>query len=604
MTNLSVQPEKINYHRIKPVREFALDKTMYSNVIELNKENLSQDAIRFFTSRFSYANLFDRSDRLASAYYQVGATVGKTVAIATILTPVVQENMLALSKVGATQKWIDLRIKERDLINNLNESDVRTVVAFDEVVGPLLEKIIDETNVERVILSNPKDYLNPIIRKLATFKERYKEGKVPFVTEDKRFIRLEDFIKTGKNKDIVTPAPFDKDRPSIIVQSSGSTGKAKSIVHTEYNFNSEMQKEAYTDLPFKKGKTIFCSIPPFIIYSLVNSVYASMMFSLTALMTPFLEDTTILDALGQFDYACGVPLQYRAIYDYIMKLHEEIEELEQNPTSKNKMRLKKLYRQLEAILKKLERTEVFISGGDSIGAQEILDMEHEFSTPIVNGYGNNENTGAAIISPLYGNKPASVGVPLKGVTVKAFDLVTDEELGPNQIGKLKTTSDSLFVEYLNNPEETKRIKQVDPKTGTAWVYTGDVGYVDEDNFVYLVDRADRLIKRKSFKISPTTIEDLITTVPGVKDCVVVGVSDEEDFEVPMAFIEQSEDVEIETKDLIARVQQKCEEILPDYEIPKYYEMIEAIPYHNGKKGFKQLGEIGEQKVQEIKKLKK
>ena len=610
MSKVSINPEIINYHREKPVRRFALDKTMYSNVLEENKQNLRQDAIGFFTTDISYGGLFSRADRLAAAYYEAGVRPGDTVAIATILTPLVQENMLALSKLGVTQKWIDLRVKEQDLIKNLNECNdhikkVKILVVFDEI-GPMIEKIINETDVEMVLLSNPKDYLNPIIRKIATVKERKKEGKVPFTSEDKRFVQFEDFIKGAKNPRAVTPVPFEKDRPSIIVQSSGSTGKPKSIVHTEYNFNSEMQKEAYTDLPFKRGKTLYCTVPPFIIYSLVNSVYASMMFGMKALMTPFLEETVVLDKLGKFDYSCGVPLQYRAIYKYIMKLREDIEDLEKHPSIRNRLILKKKYYELESILRKLERTQVFISGGDNIGAQELIRMEHEFGTPIVNGYGNNENTGATIISPLYGNKPASIGIPLKGVKVKAFDPNTGEELGPNEEGELCVSSDSVFVEYLNNPEETAKIKTVNPETGVTWIHSGDLGYIDEDGFVYVTGRTQRLIKRDSFKIAPTTIEEVIQRVEGVKDCVVVGVSDPEQGEVPMAFIEEDEDQEKQLKNifLIGRVKEFCEDTLPEYEVPKYFEIIDHIPYHNGKKAFKEVQELADQKVKEIKRLKK
>lgn len=588
--------EKSVYHREKPVREFDLNQTLYTTIKELNKNNKNTAAIGFLGKTITYGELQKRVDRLADAYHKAGVNEGDTVAIATINMPIVQENLLALSKIGATSKWIDLRCKGKDLIKNINESNCKTLVIF-EGITPIIKEIINDTDLERVIVASPKDYLNPIIKIIANFKDK-KDNKFIELPADKRFIKYEDFYKTGASISELKAVSFVKERPSIIVQSSGSTGIAKAIVHTEYNFNSEMQKEAYTDLPFEPQKTIHVAIPPFIIYGLSNSIYAALAFSMKAEMTPYVSDNTVYDDLGKFDFSCAAPLHYRYIYNKIIQLQEEIENLTKNQNLKNKKVLLTKKKELLEIYRKLDRVNAFISGGDKITVEEILKMQHLFAKPIVNGYGNNELTGAAIISPIYAQRPSSIGIPLKGIEVSTFDPETGEKLLNGEEGELCFQSDSVFVEYLNNPEETKKVKQLH-EDGKEWIHTGDLGKVDEEGYVFITGRSKRLIKRSAFKIAPDTIETLIQSIAEVKDCVVVGVPDSEEKEVPMAFIEVYDEFKNSLDIIKDKIFIKCQEELPDYEHPKYIKEIEKIPYHNGKKAFKKLEEQGRQIIDDM-----
>lgn len=594
--------EKSIYHRKKPIREFDLNQTLYNTILNSNQDNMNLDAISFLGTKMSYKDLINNVDRLADAYTKIGIKEGDTVAICTINMPIVQENLLALSKIGATSRWIDLRVKGKDLINNINDSGCKILVVF-EGITPMIEEIVNETDVTKILVASPKDYLNPIIRVLADMKDK-KEGKQIVLPNDNRFLKYQDFLKTGKRNSNLKPASFEKDRPSLIVQSSGSTGKPKSIVHTEYNFNSSMQKEAYTDLPLYAGNSMHIAIPPFIIYGLNNSIYASLAFGLNAQMTPFISETTVYDDLGKYNISCAAPLHYRYLYGKIIELKNKIEELERCNSPSEKKELKSCLKELSKIMKKISNVNVFVSGGDKITANELLDMERLFEKTIVNGYGNNEMAGAAIITPVYASKPDSVGVPMKGITVSTFDPDTLEELEIGIEGEICVKSDNIFVEYLNNVEETKNIKRKH-SDGTEWIHTGDLGLIDSDGYVYINGRSKRLIKREAFKISPDTIENVIMNIPEVEDCVVVGVSDidKDGSYVPMAYVE----VKPEYKENFALIQQKIEQMcmseLPDYEFPAYIMQIEKIPYQNNKHAFKILEEKGENFVSSLKKQK-
>ena len=587
------QPQS-KYYRTKPVRHFDLNQTLYATVFEQNKNNMDADAIGFLGKNITFRELKKNVDCLADAYIKLGVKEGNTVGICTINMPIVQENLLALSKIGVISKWIDLRIKSKDLVKNINESQCHVLVVFEGIIDSIME-VIDETEVCKIIVASPKDYLNPVVRILAKVKDK-KDGKRINIPKDKRIMLYKHFLKSGDSNSQIKPVSLKKDAPAIIVQSSGSTGKAKSIIHTEYNFNSSMQKEAYTDLQFEVGKSMYVAIPPFIIYGLNNSIYAALAFGMKAEMTPFVSETTIFDDLGKYDFACAAPLHYRYLYNRICELKEKMSEIQEN-TIVQDGELKKLILRLNQTVKKMSRVKAFVCGGDKITAQEILSMEHIFGIPIINGYGNNELTGAAIISPVYANKPDSVGIPMKGVTIRSFEPDTCIQLENSEEGEICICSDSVFIGYLNDEVETKRIKQIHDD-GLEWIHTGDLGYVDEDGYVYITGRAKRLIKREAFKIAPETIENVILEMEVVKDCVVVGVPDveHEGSCVPMAYVELLVGFSDETVDIKTMIEQKCKKDLPDYEIPKYIEIIDKIPYKNTKHDFKQLEAMGEKYV--------
>ena len=415
----------------------------------------------------------------------------------------------------------------------------------------------------------------------------YNEIELP----NKKFIRMSNFVKNVSDVNVL-PIGFEKDRPAQIVQSSGSTGKPKQIVHTEYNFNSAVQKMAYTDLPFYEGNIMHVSVPPFIIYGLGNSIYASMAFTMKAEMNPFVDENTVYNDLGKFDISLAAPLHYRYIYNRILKLEKEIDELEKSGSFKE---LKSKLKEMERVLVGIKKASVFVSGGDKISAEEIIEMQQKFNKIIVNGYGNNEDLGAVLVTPMFAGKPGSIGIPMHGIDIKIVD-ENNKIVKHGEIGELKISSDNLFVEYLNNPNETNRIKETD-ENGKEWVSSGDLCYIDSDGFIFTKGRNRRIIKKEAFKISPDTIEEVIMNIPFIKECVVVGVNDAKSVSVPMAFVVTSEDIKDydEAKKIIF---ERCKQELPDYEVPSYVEMIEKIPYtKNNKQDFIKLENIGNQIVE-------
>ena len=592
------------YNRKIPIKKFNLEQTMYSLVTNEAKNDLDVVATGFIGNCMTYKELFETSDKLANAFHALGVKEGDSVAILTISMPLVQQCLLALSKIGATMSWIDIRSKEKDLKSYINNSNCKVVVIFDELL-PLIENIIDDISVDKVVVYSPKDYLSTTTKILANLKD-IKEGKTINLPSDDRFIKSSDFMKLGRHISNVSTANFKKDRPSLIIQSSGSTGKSKQIVHTEYNFNSEVQKMSYLDLPLYKGYTLNVTVPPFVIYGLGNSVYCSLAHTMKADMVPFFNENILYNSLGSFDISFAVPLHYRYMLEQIKKLKNDIEQLQYCTDTKSKYELKIKLKELNRVIRGINKASVFVSGGDKISEEELIEMQHVFNKSIVNGYGNNECMGAAIVSPMFANKPGSIGVPMHGVEVKFVNPETGENVENGELGELYISSDNLFVGYLNNEEETKKNKITDD-VGKQWVKTGDLCIIDPDGYIFPKGRSRRLIRKEAFKIAPDTIEEVISSLPYVKECIVIGVPDKKYVSVPMAFIEFEKDINI--NDVYDNILEHCKENLPDYEIPSYFEQIDEIPYTtNGKYDFRKLEEFGnkiiESRIRNIRTIKK
>ncbi len=556
------------FYRDIPIRDVDPKQTMYQAIRTLNTGNMEYNSVGYMGHNYTYEYILKEVDRIAIALKQLGIKENDVVLIAMVSTPEVAKILLALNKIGAISKWIDLRVKANDLEYYINEHNSKHIIAFDMLL-PVIQQAINNTDVENAIIVSPTDSLS-IAEKLGYILKSKLDGTYNKLPSDKRFVYFKDLLKKV-NYDIEIPTiSFDKDRPSLIIQSSGTTGMAKSIIHTDMTINESVHKLCYSDLPFYKGNRILVTVPPWIGYGLINSYYLSLAMGMQAVLCPKVDRDTVFKSLGTFDLAFAAPLHYRYLAEMIDKCGD------------------------------LSTIQALITGGDKITADELREiksilMKKGFNGEILNGYGNNEGLGAETVNPIRFNKLGTVGIPLYGNIVATFD-ENNRELGINEVGELCIKTSTMFKEYAFKPEETAKIKQLH-EDGEYWIHTGDIGRVDEDGFVYVEGRLRRVIIRRAFKIFPGTIEKAIRSHYAVKDCVTVGVNDKEELSVPMAFIVLNDDKQYDENMILEEIRELCEKELKDYEVPLYFSVIDEIPYtQNNKQDFRKLEEIGNQQI--------
>jgi len=182
----------------------------------------------------------------------------------------------------------------------------------------------------------------------------------------------------------------------------------------------------------------------------------------------------------------------------------------------------------------LSKLDGIMSGAAPLGADLQEAVEQRLGVVVCQGYGLTETSPVTHHAPNAEPglaPPASIGPSIPNTEVRIVDVDTGEELGPNQRGEIWVRGPQVMVGYLGRPDATAAT--IDEE---GWLHTGDVGYVDDRGFAYIVDRVKELIKYKGFQVAPAELEALLITHPQVRDVAVIRSPDEEAGEVPKAFL--------------------------------------------------------------------
>lgn len=573
----SIDTPWVKYHRDTLIREFDVNQTFTNLLKEVNHDYLNYNAINFMGFKgnsWTYKELFKQANKLANAYLKNGVKEGAHVLIATVSGMEEALNLIALNQIGAVSKWIDITASCNELEEAINQDECEYVVCFAPVV-PELQKIINNTDVKKVLYVEPSQYMRPLkvlinsredFMKMKALADSSKENPLPTMPEDPRYMSFKDFVSSGSNIQNIHSS-YDKEKPVLKIQSSGTTGKPKVIVHTDFSINNSIRKFSGTDLPLYPGYVMMKTAPAWVGYGLINTLGVGLAYSMEVMTTPMLGEDILYNYNQKYDVVFGVPLHYRY-------LNAHIDEI-----------------------KDMSRPLVLASGGDKIAASEIIAYQEAFkekgcNAPIINGAGNNEVLGAGVVNPVLANRPGSIGIPMHNEAISIFDPETLEEKKYGEDGEVCYKTDSAFAYYQGNKELTEDVKRVHPD-GSLWIHSKDLGYMDEDGFVWLKGRLSRVITVGAFKISASQIEDVVQAYPAVKECVAVAVPDEEKGEVPMLHIVLKDEFKDEKNIVLEEIKTLCQNNLKEKASPKYYNILDEMPYtSNNKQDFKKLEKLG------------
>ena len=222
----------------------------------------------------------------------------------------------------------------------------------------------------------------------------------------------------------------------------------------------------------------------------------------------------------------------------------------------------------------LSSVRLVFSGAAPLGEELVKQLTAKLGCPVVQGYGMTEASPVTHLSPTKNTvfKPGSCGRIVPNTEVKLVDPVTGDEVGgPNKDGELLMRGPQIMKGYLNRPADT-----ADSIDREGWYHTGDVGYVDEDGWFFIVDRTKELIKYKGMQVAPAELEALLLTHPNILDAAVVRRADEEAGEVPKAFIVLKADEASKATKPEAISAWVAERVAPHKRI-RHIEYIDAIP---------------------------
>ena len=551
----------LKYYDQKYIEQTLPTVSAFEYVCQRNKNHLNDTALDYYGRKFTYADLIVNVKKTAAALRGVGVQKGDIITVVSVMTPEVIALFYAADMIGATLNLVDPRYSVEGIHEYIEEVDSHLLVCLN-VVYERCRQAAKRTNVEKVIVLSPADSLPPVMAvgyKLTTpDKNKYASN----------VIRWKQFIKGGEGQSTAAE-PYDPDHACVVVHTGGTTGSPKGVMLTDDCFNGiALQFQAYPKL-FHRGQKLMNVMPPFIAYGFACGIHLPLVLGFTVIIIPNLDPAKLgsLVLKHKPEHMFGVPTHYQ--------------QLAADPKLRDK--------DLSFIIN-------YAAGGDSLsrGAEQTVNdflAAHGARYPIAKGYGMTEVSSAATVAAGLDNKPGSVGIPMVNTVVAAFEPGTDQELPIGQRGELCISGPCLMKGYYNKPEETAILLRRHPD-GRVWAHTGDMGYLDEDGFVFLDSRIKRMIIRHDgFKVFPSMIENVVSRHPAVHQCSVVGCADKDHTQgrLPFVYIVLKADTTAKKKQVIRELERMCAEELPEYVQPVAYKFISSMPMTPvGKIDYRQL----------------
>ena len=551
----------LKYYDQKFIDQTLPALSAFEYVCQRSKNHLNDTALEYYGRKFTYADLIVNVKKTAAALRGAGVKKGDIITVVSIMTPEIIALFYAADMMGATLNLVDPRYSVEGIREYIEEVDSHLLVCLN-VVYERCRQAAKRTNVEKVIVLSPADSLPPVMAvgyKLTTpDKNKYASN----------VIRWKQFIKGGEGQSTAAE-PYDPDHACVVVHTGGTTGSPKGVMLTDDCFNGiALQFQAYPKL-FHRGQKLMNVMPPFIAYGFACGIHLPLVLGFTVVIIPNLDPAKLgsLVLKHKPEHMFGVPTHYQ--------------QLAADPKLRDK--------DLSFIIN-------YAAGGDSLsrGAEQTVNdflAAHGARYPIAKGYGMTEVASAATVAAGLDNKPGSVGIPMVNTIIAAFEPGTDQELPIGQRGELCISGPCLMKGYYNKADETAMILRRHPD-GRIWVHTGDMGYLDEDGFVFLDSRIKRMIIRHDgFKVFPSMIENVVSRHPAVHQCSVVGCADKDHTQgrLPFVYIVLKADTTAKKKQVIRELERMCAEELPEYVQPVAYKFISSMPMTPvGKVDYRQL----------------
>jgi long-chain acyl-CoA synthetase len=328
---------------------------------------------------------------------------------------------------------------------------------------------------------------------------------------------------------------------AVIVYTSGTTGRPKGaeLTHMQLYMNADIPGRLFD---VKPDDVVLTVLPLFHVFGLSSIMNVCVRFGCTMSLVPRFDPVAVLAAI-QRDKATifeGVPTMFIALLG-----HPELDSYD------------------------VSSMRVAISGGASIPSPVLDAFEDHFGVLILEGYGLSETASTTTFNRSASERRAySVGKPIWGTQTQVWDDDGHElPRGKDHVGEVVTRGLHVMKGYLNNPQAT-----AEAFTGD-WLHTGDLGYVDEDGFLFIVGRKKELIIRGGYNVYPTELEDVLHAHPAIAEAAVVGVPDERVGEEVKAFVTLKPGMSLTGPELIAY----CKERMAAYKYPRLVEFLDELP---------------------------
>ena len=508
-------------------------------------------AVIFFDKKITFQELDRLVDRFAAALSRLGVRKGDRIGALLPNCPQHIIAFLAVTRLGAIHVPANVMCRGEELRYILTDSGVRMVITLDLFYKDVMAAS-ERTEVREVIVTGIDDFLPSPMNALYRLKGRFDHTHVP-ISYGGRVFRFTDLLKeTGK---VPTASPdFDFDGTTLILYTAGTTGRSKGVMLTHHNlvYNAASQSENFGLNDSDVNLVLF---PLFHVSG----------YMLATLCMFYVGGTTILEP--RFD-----------AHRYLKNLHKyRVTGFFAPPTVYIAFLNQPDFGRYD-----LKNLRIAGASGAPVPLAVQAKWKERTGLQLLNGYGLTETTAGAMVSLPNKFNHDAIGVPLGG-TVK---IVNDDgdPVAIGEQGEILFQGPQVAKGYWNKPEETAATFQ------EGWLRTGDLATMDQDGFVFFVERKKDLIIASAYKIAPAEVEEVLYRHPDIREAAVIGVPDEYRGETVKAFVVLKDDSKgkITEADII----QYGRENMAAYKYPRIVEFVDELPKSL-------LGKVLRQKLREM-----
>lgn len=525
------------------------EKTMFQMIEDIASRYPDAPACDFYNRKTSYRKFISNIETSARVLLSLGLGPGDRVTLCLPNIPQALTAFYAVNRIGAVANMIHPLSAEEEITGYLNYAGSPLLITVDMFYEKARAAASRADHEVRIIVVRIQDELPMHLRGLYTLKSGLSLLKFP-QGNDLLWSRI---MKNPGN----APLPgitFDAARTSVILYSGGTTGHPKGICLTDLNFNAlAMQCREFIETQFRPGLTMLSCMPLFHGFGLGINIHTVLVYGVCCILMPSFNLKTYSQMLikKRPNFIAGVP----TIFDALL----------------NSDSLK------DADLSFLLG---MFCGGDTLPVElkhrvDAFLRGHHASIQIREGYGLTECVTASCLTPKDEYREKSIGLPFPDTYYDIVKPGTDISCPCGTEGEIVLRGPSVMLGYLDNPEETAKVlrKRSD---GHTWLYTGDLGRMDEDGYIYFVQRIKRMIITNGYNVYPAVLEDAINSISCVDYCSVIGVKDPRRGQRVRACVVLHEGVSEndETKNLILKELKKK---VAAYALPKEIVFMKSLP---------------------------
>ena len=549
MTNITVKTPWQKVTGDIPMHLEYFEGSMFDKVREIADRYPNNVAFDFMGRSTTYRKMVEEVEKCAKALKTIGVREGDRVTIALPNCPQAIYMFYAVNLVGAVCNMIHPLSAEKEIEFYLNASRSVTAITLDQFYHKF-ENIRQNTGIINIIIASVKDELSKPVRAGYMLTEGRKIRKIP---KDAPVIRWREFMNMSRHCFYHYKVERKSDDPAVILYSGGTTGTTKGIVLTNKNFNALGQQVIATNPMFWPGDKMLAAMPVFHGFGLGVCIHTMLSQGGRCILVPRFTAKSYAKLIVKYrcNFIAGVPTLYEAL-----------------------LRLPAMDGADLSCLKGV------FSGGDSLSVElkKKLDKflyDHKSTVQVREGYGTTETVTACCLTPPTMFKEGSIGIPFPDTVIKIVEPGTERELPYGEEGEILLAGPTVMREYMDNPEESAQTLRVHAD-GVTWVYTGDLGTMDEEGFVYFKGRAKRMIVTSGYNVYPGQIENILDAHEAVQMSCVIGVPDAYKMQKVKAFVKLSPEFPA-TEDTKQLLLEYCRKHIAKYAMPYDIEFRADLP---------------------------